>query len=410
MTETTTRTTEPQFPIFRSCPYTPPDEYAGMRESGRPAPGRLYDGSRVWVITKYADARFVLTDPRFSSDITNPGYPVFAEAYEGARGFPTLVTMDPPRHTELRRMLVSEFSAKRANLLRPEIQKTADDLIDAMVAKQGSGPVDLVESFSKPFSGTIICRPLGMSYVEMGAWLARNQTMREKSISLTDSGEVAAEVGNEIMFLQQYFLSEIDNKEREPTGDLVSNIVAKHVAAGNLSKVELANICFLIFMAGRMPMESMITLGVSILVSRPEQLKQLRSGPEAVPGAVDELLRYVSPLDVIPRVAAQDVEVGGQLIRKGESVVVANGGANHDAAEYPDPEQVDVRRSARRHLALGAGEHMCLGTNITRVGLEIAYETLFRRLPDLRPVIEVDDLVPERNQWHPEIARMPVVW
>lgn len=409
MSEPEVSPSEPQFPIFRSCPFTPPDEYRAMRATGRPAPARIYNGNRVWVITGYDDARAALNDPRFSSDITNPGYPLPAEAYEGSRAFPTLFTMDPPQHTAQRKMMISEFSAKKAIAQRPEMQKTADDLIDAMLA-DSPGPVDLVTAFAKPFAGQLTCRQLGMSYSDMQMWLARNRDLAEKSMSLSDTENVQEAVGNSILDMQNYFLEQIDAKEREPADDPVSRAVVTHVATGKMSKVELANLCFLIFFAGQNPVEAVVTLGTAILLDHPDQLEILRTEPETMPGAVDELMRYISPLDVMARVAVEDVELNGQLIRKGDGVVVANGAANHDPAEYPEPERIDVRRPNRRHLAFGTGVHSCLGLNVTRVGLEVAFETLFRRLPGLRLEKPFAELPFSRERWHPEMDHLPVLW
>ncbi|MGY1503354.1 cytochrome P450 [Streptomyces sp. QTS52] len=395
------------FPLMRKCPYTPPEEYAAFRASEEPTPGRLYNGTRVWLVTRYEQVRAILGDERFSSDITNPGYPIYAEAFEGSRAFPMLFTMDPPQHTVQRKAVIREFTLRRAEDLRAEMQLKADELIDAMVAEGNSA--DLVEKFAGPFSGTITCWALGMEYTDMQTWLADNREVREKAQSVLDTEQVAAEVSLRMMALQEYFLRFIEAKEENPGDDPMSRVIAQHVTTGSLSRTELANLCFLIFIAGQTPVQAMLTVGVALLLERPDQVAVVRDDPGSLPGTVDEMMRMVSPLDLMPRVALEDVEVGGRLIRKGEGVVVTNGGANHDPAEFPDPERLDVRRAARGHLAFGSGVHHCLGANLTRVGLEIAYGTLFRRLPGLRLDAPMDEVY-DRPGWHPEVQRLPVSW
>lgn len=398
---------EADFPLLRKCPYAPPAEYRSMRATGVPAPGRLYNGKRVWLVTRHDQARAILNDARFSSDITNPGYPLYAEAFEGSRAFPMLFTMDPPQHSVQRKAVVSEFTLRRAEILRPDMQRKADELIDAMEA--GGGEADLVTAFAEPFSGTITCWALGMEYADMQAWLLDQRKVREKATSVVDTAQVGDEVANRMVALQQFFLRFIDTKQENPGDDPTSRVIEKHVNTGTLSKTELANLCFLIFIAGQSPVQAMLTAGVGLLLENPGQVDLLREDPALVPGAVDEMMRLISPLDLMPRVALQDVEVGGQIIREGEGVVVANGAANRDPAVYPEPDRLDVRRADRGHLAFGSGIHHCLGANLTRIGLEVAYGTLFRRLPGLKVALPVEEFY-DRPGWHPEIERMPVTW
>lgn len=402
-----TPSAEFDFPLLRTCPYAPPAEYPAHRATGAPAPGRLYNGRRVWLITRHDQARAILGDARFSSDITNPGYPMYAEAFEGSRAFPMLFTMDPPQHTVQRKAVVSEFTLRRAEQLRPAMQRKADELIDAMLA--GGNEADLVTAFAEPFSGTITCWALGMEYADMQAWLLDQREVRRQATSAVDTAQVGDEVATRMIALQQYFLRFIDDKQENPGDDPTSRVIEKHVKTGTISRTELANLCFLIFIAGQSPVQAMLTAGVGLLLENPDQVDLLRDDPAVLPGAVDEMMRLISPLDLMPRVALEDVEVGGQLIRAGEGVVVANGAANRDPADYPEPDRLDVRRSGRGHLAFGTGIHHCLGANLTRIGLEVAYGTLFRRLPGLKLTLPVEEFY-DRPGWHPEVERMPVTW
>ncbi|QNP68037.1 cytochrome P450 [Streptomyces roseirectus] len=396
------------FPALRKCPYLPPEEYSALRAADGPAARRLYHGGRVWVISDYAQARAVLHDSRFSSDITHPGYPIYAEVLESFRAFPLLNTLDPPLHTTQRRAVVSEFTMRRAEDLRPAMQRKADELLDAMT--DGRGEADLVAAFAEPFAGTITCWALGMDYTDLQAWLASSRELNERTAgSTTDADQAGQAMMQHIMALQQYFQKFVDDKIASPGDDPISRVVEKHVLGGDLSKEELVKLCFVIFVAGQSPVKSMITIGLLRLLERPEELAAVRARPDALPAAVDELTRLVSPLDLMPRVALEDVEIGGRLIRAGEGVVVSGAAADRDPAEYPDPDRLDLDRAARGHLAFGSGLHHCLGANLTKVGLQVAFGTLLNRLPGLRLAASGEDIYAFPS-WHPEIVTMPVAW
>nr|WP_203732596.1 cytochrome P450 [Streptomyces sp. SID12501] len=393
---------------MRKCPYLPPEEYRALRDAGAPVAARLYHGRRVWVVTQYEQARAVLHDNRFSSDITHPGYPIYAEALEGFRGFPLLNTLDPPEHTAQRKAVVGEFTLRRAEALRPAMQKKADELVDVMIADGNTA--DLVAAFAEPLAGTITCWALGMEYADLKAWLVDSREVREKaSGSAVDTGQVGQEIAHQIVALQQYFEKFVDGKLQKPGDDPVSRVIEKYVRTGALTKEELVKMCFVIFVAGQSPVKAMITIGLLRLLERPGELAAVQENPQLLPSAVGELTRLVSPLDLMPRVAMEDVEVGGQLIRAGEGVVVSGAAANRDPAEYPEPDRLDLTREARGHLAFGSGSHHCLGSGLTKVGLQVAYGTILSRLPGLRLTESAQDVY-EHPSWHPELGRMPVTW
>ncbi|MDX3233832.1 cytochrome P450 [Streptomyces sp. ME19-01-6] len=354
------------------------------------------------MITRFNDARAVLGDERFSSDITNPGYPIFAEALEPMRRTPTLVTMDAPDHTRLRRLVIGEFTMRRMNTLRPQIQEVADRLVDRMLELEK--PVNLAEAYSFPLAGCVIGSLLGLSLDTIEGFMSDAR----KATVVRDLQElVRIQRG-----LREFILAGIEEKERTPVDDVLSHIVAKYKETGPESYDELVTLILVIMGAGYGPTASMISNGVLALLEHPDQLEILRADPALFPDAVEETLRFVSVSDLSSmRVAAEDVEIGGQLIRAGDGVVVPNGGANHDPSVFREPTVLDVRREeAGQHLAFGHGLHQCLGGNLTRVELEIAYRTLFTRIPTLRlgvPASEIDS--PEKAQL-PEIHYLPVAW
>jgi pentalenic acid synthase len=390
------------FPIRRGCPFKPPVEYDAFRESEAPARVRLYNGKTAWVITRFDDVRAVLGDERFSSDITNPGYPIFAEALEPMRRTPTLVTMDAPDHTRLRRMVIGEFTMRRMNTLRPQIQEVADRLVDRMLELEQ--PVNLAEAYSFPLAGCVIGSLLGLSLDTIEGFMSDAR----KATVVRDLQELARIQRG----LREFILAGIEEKERRPVDDVLSRIVAKYKETGPENYDELLTLIVVIMGAGYGPTASMISNGVLALLAHPDQLEILRADPALFPHAVEETLRFVSVSDLSSmRVAVEDVEIGGKLIRAGDGVVVPNGGANHDPSVFKEPAVLDVRREeADQHLAFGHGIHQCLGGNLTRVELEIAYRTLFTRIPTLRlgvPAGEIDS--PEKAQL-PEIHHLPVAW
>lgn len=392
----------PEFPIRRGCPFKPPVEYDAFRATGSPVQVRLYNGTPAWVVTGFEDVRAILGDERFSSDITNPGYPIFSQALEPMRHMPTLVTMDGPEHTRLRRLVISEFTMRRMNTLRPQIQQVADRLIDRMLEQ--TQPVNLAEAYSFPLAGCVIGSLLGLDLDAIEGFMSQAR----KATVVQDYAEFIRIQ----MAFREYLLGGIEEKHRDPADDVLSTIVAKYKEAGAETFDELVSLILVIVGAGYGPTASMISNGVTALLAHPDQLAALREEPARWPDAVDEVLRYVSVSDLSAmRVAVENVEIGGQLIRAGEGVVVPNGGANHDPAAFKDPGTLDIGRpDARQHLAFGHGIHQCLGGNLTRVELEIGYRTLFERIPTLRLAVPVEQVQSPENAQLPEIHDLPVTW
>jgi pentalenic acid synthase len=394
----------PAFPMPRQCPYRPPTDYADLRADS-PTRVRLYDGNTAWLVTRYDQIRTVLTSGDFSSDITKPGFPVFAVALAAARQaaqhVKVIVTMDPPDHTLLRRMIIGEFTVRRMNALRPQIQETADGLVDAMLAMEP--PVNFTTAFSFPMAGNVICHLLGLSYAEIEQFMV----LHRDNTNLKDPSEV---VRNQLA-LRGLLLSAIDEKGRDPHDDVLSRIIAKHVTTGALSREDLATTTAILMGAGYVPTSSMLSLGVALLLENPQELAVLRDDPTVFPEAVEEVLRYVSASDLSAlRVATADVHIGDQLVRAGEGVIVPNGAANFDPDVFPDPDRLDVRRQARHHLAFGHGIHQCMGANLTRIELEIAYETLFTRIPTLRLAVPIEEIRSRADSELPDVYNLPVTW
>jgi cytochrome P450 len=397
-------TTEPpRFPFPRTCPFDPPEEYARMRETEPVARVQLFDGAPCWLVTRYDDVRAVAGDVRFSSQTTNPGFP---EVFEGRRAVgqqeQTFIAMDPPDHDRQRLMLTSTFMVKKAEAMRPPIQANVDRLIDDLLAT--GPPADLVTGFALPIPTAVICDLLGVP-VEDHAFFQDRASAR---LTIGLAPEAVAKATGELM---AYLGELVDRKETEPGDDIISRLLAQQVEPGHLTKAQLTEMARLLLIAGHDSTAQMISLSVVLLLQHPDQLEVFRRDPAVVPGAVEELLRYLTAAQLlVGRVATSDLEVGGTLIRAGEGVRAMLAAANRDPRAFPDPDRLDVRRDARHHIAFGYGIHQCLGQPYARVEMQVALETLFRRIPGLRLAVPLDALPFKYESAIHGLHRLPVEW
>ncbi|WP_410599452.1 cytochrome P450 [Amycolatopsis sp. lyj-90] len=395
------------FPMTRAdgCPLDPAPELTRRAELEPVSRVRLWDGSTPWLITRHADVRAVLADPRVSVDATRPAFP-HTNAVSKARDtrMKTLMQMDAPEHTAQRRLLTPEFTIKKMAALRPRIQRIVDDLIDAMLASPG--PVDLVEAFALPVPSQVICELLGVPYADRDFFqgVARTLVMDE-----TDPGQAMAASER----LNTYLEDLVAAKNAEPGEDLLSTLTVEQFRTGAMTPREIATLGQLLLVAGHDTTASMIALGTIALLTHPDQLRELRDGddPAAVAGAVEELLRYLSITHTeARRVAREDLEIGGRLIRAGEGIIAVKSTANRDRSAFPDPDGLDIGRESRHHLAFGHGKHLCLGAPLARAELQVVYSTLYRRIPTLKLAAPLEELAFDENAIFYTVRELPVTW
>ena len=393
----------PRFPFRRTDPTQPPAEYARARATRPVYPVSLWDGRRAWLLTRYDDVRAVVADPRFSGEFANPGFPaVTAARVVVDRNERAFVGMDNPRHDHYRRMFTKEFSARRMMALRPKIAAIANRLIDDLLTM--AQPADLVAHMAVPFPSLVMCDLVGSPY-EDHVFIMECAAARH---GLTQTPDQAERKARE---LAGYFLQLIERKEQAPGDDFVSRIVAEHVRTGNLSREDFAEVGAMILRAGHDTTTNMIGLGTLLLLGHPEQAAAVRDDPEVVPGAIEELLRYVSPVQFAPRrVALEDVEIAGVLIRKGEGVFALNPAANRDPAMFDDPDRLDVRRDASHHLAFGFGIHQCLGQMLARIELQVVFPLLLQRMPNLRVAASEGEIRFKDDMQIYGVHNLPVAW
>ncbi|MEU0003934.1 cytochrome P450 [Streptomyces sp. NPDC006314] len=392
----------PGFPMTRRCPHAPPPEYEELRARA-PLVRATFRDRTVWLVTRHAEAQQVLTHPAMSSEPQRPGHP-FADAAGSPRG--TLpgdfIDMDPPEHDRYRRMLASEFGMRRVRAMRPAIGAVVDEVLDEL---SGRHEADLVEDFGMPVASLVMCRLLGVPYEDRDFFQERTRRMA-KGLTHPEEAEAAFKE------IRGYVGELAHRAERDPGDHLLGRLVRDRHTSGGPTHEELAGIAFLLLVSGHQTTANMIPLGVYTLLRNPEQLTALRADPGLWPSAVEELLRYHSIVDwvALARVATEDIPIGGQTIRAGEGVFVLGASANHDERVFTDPAVLDVHRGRRNHLAFGYGVHQCLGHNLARAELEIAYRRLFERLPDLRVLGDPEDLPFRYEERTFGLHRFPVSW
>ncbi|WP_328477130.1 cytochrome P450 [Streptomyces sp. NBC_00377] len=390
------------FPQDRTCPYRPPAAYDPLRASRPLARVTLYDGRTAWLVTGHEAARDLLADPRLSADRTRPGYPATSPRFTALRDRrAALLNVDDPQHHAQRRLLVADFTLKRATALRPAIQRIVDERIDAMLA-QGP-PAELVNAFALPVPSTVICELLGVPYAD-------HEFFEEQSRRLLRS-RVPEEASDARDRLDAYLGALIDRKPAAPSRDTVlDTLVHEQVREGSMDREEAVALATILLVAGHETTANMISLGTYTLLQHPERLAELRADPSQLPAAVEELMRMLSIADGLLRQATEDIEVAGTTIRAGEGVVFATSVINRDESAYPAPDTLDWHRSARHHVAFGFGVHQCLGQNLARAELDIALGTLLARLPGLRLAVPAEEV-----RWKPGdtiqgMLELPVTW
>ncbi|MDQ0380957.1 cytochrome P450 [Amycolatopsis thermophila] len=393
----------PAFPMERvaKCPFDPPPEGMALLRETPITRVRLWDGSTPWLVTRFAEQRALLADPRVSADVRRPGYPSPAPVRPGGSGI-GFILMDDPEHARLRRMVTAPFSVKRVRAMAPAVQNIVDDLIDEMLA--GPKPVDLVEAFALPVPSLVICELLGVPYADHAFFQDNSKTIVRRDAAPEDRFAASAE-------LTKYLDGLMEQKLANPADDLLSAL-AERVRAGELTRMDAAQIGVLLLIAGHETTANMIALGTLALLEHPGQLALVRDGdPAVVDSAVEELLRYLNIThNGRRRVALEDIEIAGEVIRAGEGIILANDLANRDPDVFPDGDRLDVTRNARRHVAFGFGVHQCLGQQLARLELRIAYGTLYRRVPTLALATEIERVPFKHDGSVYGVYELPVTW
>ena len=395
----------PEYPIKRPAgrPFDPAPALTAKQAEGPLHQVRLADGSTAWLVTRYADQRQVLRDPRVSADPRTPGYPKQTPDMDteqaSSAGF---IMLDDPEHQRLRRMVTSPFAVKKVQAMRPGIQKIVDDLIDGLLA--GSGPVDLYADFALPVPSLVICQLLGVPYDD-------HDFFQENTAKIVDLDN--EERRNEgILALGGYIYQLLEKKQSEPADDLLSAL-AEFITSGEIDLVGATKTAVLLLFAGHETTANMIALGTLALLQHPDQLALVRDSddPALHASAVEELLRYITIIHIgARRAAAADLEVGGQTVKAGEGVILPLDLANRDPEVFENPDELDLTRSFKNHLAFSFGPHQCLGLPLARLELEVVFSTLFKRIPGLKLAAAADTLTFKEEAAVYGVTSLPVTW
>lgn len=389
-------------PARRERRFDPPESYERYQQTALDRV-RLWDGSKAWFVTRHADMRAVLSDSRFSADVASDGFPWVTQTSEAvSEEFRTLIRMDPPEHQKIRRALAPEFTWGRAQQLRPAVTEIVDTAVDAMTAHDP--PRDLIYEVATVVPLRVIGRVLGVPYEDH----LRLQELSTRSQSMASSAD---QVRADLQDLRLYLEQIIDAKQAQPADDVLSRLAAPDPGVPGLGRDAIVAIARLLLLPTSDIVAHMIGLGFLALHEHPGQLARLRRDPGLLGRAVDELLRYLSVLHTgLPRVAVEDVELSGSLIRAGEGVICSLPAANRDPGQFHDPARLDIARDSRRHLAFGYGIHRCLGQFLARVELEVVLETLLRKPPGLRPAVRADRLRFRDDMLVYGVHELPVTW
>lgn len=374
----------------RTCPFSPPDAYSAKELDEPVARVSLWNGSTPWLVTRNADVRRIMRDPRFSKDSKHPGIPSMsaADAAVGSGRNQTFVRMDDPEHARIRGMVQADFKSSKVAELRPAVEEIVHATLRSMTT--GKQHADLVDEYALPIPTTVICSILGVPYQDHELFHQLTAAVVGKhadSSEYTAAGVVAAH-----RELEEYLNELMSQKSGGYQDDLLSRLVDRE-SAGDLTRDEAVGTAKILLLAGHETTANTMGLSAVLLLEHPDQLDILRQDPSRWPTAIEELLRFTPIIQRgEERVATEDVEVGDVTIRAGEGVICLLSTANRDASIFELPEVLDVQRDARRHLSFGFGMHQCLGQFLAKLELEVALRVLFETLPSLRLTTSLEEL------------------
>lgn len=385
----------PDFPLH-SPDFYAGDPYPAYRELRATAPVCWNDVTNFWALLKYEDIRFVSSNPALFSSakgITIPDPALPSPVQEG-----NLIFSDPPRHRQLRKLINAGFTRRRVAVLEPKIREIVRGILDGI---EPGSVHEFAEDIAAPLPTRMIAELIGAppdDWEQFRAW----------SDAATGTADPEIELDSVVALGQlfEYFQKLIAARRVQPRDDLLSVLAQAEIDGQRLTDEDLLNFAFLLLVAGNETTRNLIALGTLALIAHPDQCRLLAEDPARIPVAVEEMLRWNSPVVHMARTATADIEIRGQHIGAGEVVVMLYGSANRDEDIFgPDSEQFRVTRHPNPHIAFGCGEHSCVGAQLARLEATVLFDELLRRFPQLELVGAVDRM---RATMVPGVKRMPV--
>ncbi|GGL01112.1 cytochrome P450 [Mangrovihabitans endophyticus] len=383
------------FPLRKPGEVFPPPRYEEYRHREGLVLSYLPDGKPVWLVTRHAAVREILTSKKISSNPDRPGFPNIGETMGVPRqdqipGW--FVGLDPPEHDRFRKALIPEFTVRRIRDMRPQIQDVVTRVVDGLLA-DGNRSADLINDFALPIPSLVISALLGVPKADREFFESRTRTL----VNIRQSTDAQRDLASRELL--RYINRLLEIKAKWPGDDLPSRLLQ----GGVLAPQELTGVLLLLLIAGHETTANNIGLGIVTLLENPQWI-----GDDRV---VEELLRLHSVADLVSlRVAVEDVEICGQVIKAGEGIVPLVAAANHDDGVFACPHMFNPERSAKQHVAFGYGVHQCLGQNLVRVEMELAYRTLFERIPGLSLAAGPDGLPFKYDGVLHGLHELPVRW
>jgi cytochrome P450 len=387
-------------PRAAECPLHPPPEFARWR-AGPGLQRVMYHGEPTWLVSRYQDIRAALVDPRLSAET----FPEMLKPVGPEDTAPIMFARaDDPDHNRIRRMMTSDFTFRRCEKMRPQIQALVDRFIEDMIAK--GPPADLVHDFGLPVPSLVIALLLGVPPEDLGPF--QQHTSAGLVADATDEQKAQA-------FGAMYGLIEqlVDKKQRDPSDDLISRLVVDQLETGHINRATVVLSGLSMLVAGHETTANMISLGTVALLEHPEVFRQLGQTQDSAEIAkiVEEMMRYLTIVHCqVDRVAIEDFELGGQQIRAGDHVLMNLPAGNWDTEFTENPELFDVERNTRGHVGFGYGAHQCIGANLARVEMQVAFSTLARRLPNLSLAVPPSELKFKGSSDIYGMVELPVSW
>ena len=355
------------------------DPYPLYRYLHAAAPVQWNDVLGAWTLARYADVVVSLTDTRFSADRTYQGE---ADALEGYQLAKSMLISDPPDHTRMRALVQKAFTPRMIEQLRPRIIAIVDELLNRIADRGETKSFDLIADLAYPLPVVVIAELLGVP-PEDRAIFEEWSALLAASLDPLVSADLIGRVTDARDALHAYLRGIIALRRREPRSDLISALVAVEERGDVLSEPELVVMCTLLLIAGHETTVNLIGNGMLALLQHPEQLAQLRESPQLIGTAIEELLRFDSPVQMTGRVTTEPLQMGDQAIAAGDWVLPLLGAANRDPAQFPEPDRLDLARNPNPHVAFGRGIHFCLGAPLARAEGQIAIGALVRRFKKL---------------------------